>query len=69
MVKEPRTKLKCARHVGEEKFREWLLAKDIRPASLEDMYGTQHDRPCYAHPRTGQPFVSMPNTEASRGKV
>lgn len=62
-------KLKCARHVSREKFKEWLDAKAIRPASLEDMWGTHHDRPCYAHPVTGQPFVSMPDTAASRGEL
>lgn len=61
------TKLKHVRHVSKEQFKEWLATGDIRPASLEDMWGTHHDRPCYAHPVTGQPFVSLPGTKASEG--
>lgn len=60
------TKLKHVKHVSRETFKKWLDEKQIRPASLEDMWGTHHNRPCYAHPVTGQPFVSMPNTTASK---
>ena len=56
------------RHVDRDTFKQWLAEKQIRPASLEDMYGTHHKRPVYAHPNTGQPFVSLPGTEAARGK-
>jgi hypothetical protein len=47
-------------------FKRWLTEKQIRPASMYDVLGTQHDRPCFKHPNTGVPYVSLPDTEASR---
>lgn len=44
--------------VDEEEFRALLLAKKIRPASLEDVHGTHHKRALYKHPRTGQWYVA-----------
>jgi len=32
--------------------------KLIRPASLEDVYGTQHKKPLYKHPNTKQFWVA-----------
>lgn len=45
--------------VTETEFREMLLAKLIRPASLEDVNGTHHKRNLYLHPRTQQYFVAV----------
>jgi hypothetical protein len=58
--------LNHCRHIDRDTFRRWLAARQIRPASLADMWGTHHNRPVYAHPNTGQPFVALPNTEAAR---
>lgn len=44
-------------HEGE--FRLLLAAKKIRPASLEDVHGTHHQRPLYRHPRTGQYYTTI----------
>jgi len=56
------------RYVDRETFKRWLETKQIRPASLEDLHGTHHSRPAYAHPNTGQPFIALPNTEAADTK-
>ncbi len=42
-----------------EQFKALLLAKKIRPASLEDVYGTHHKRPLYRHPNTNQFYVEV----------
>lgn len=43
--------------VDEEEFRALLLARRIRPASLDDVEGTHHRRALYRHPRTNQWYV------------
>lgn len=58
--------MKHCRHIDRNTFRRWLTSGQIRGASLQDCLGTHHDRPIYAHPNTGQPFVAMPGTEAER---
>ena len=40
-----------------EEFKRLLAAKLIRPASLEDVHGTHHQRPLYKHPNTNQLYV------------
>lgn len=40
-------------------FRRLLAAKRIRPASLEDVYGTHHKRSLYRHPVTNQYYVEV----------
>lgn len=45
--------------ITEEEFRRLLLAKLIRPSSLEDVHGTHHQRPLYRHPRTGQYYTTV----------
>lgn len=42
-----------------EEFKSMLLTKKIRPASLEDVWGTHHNRPIYLHPNTKQPYVKV----------
>lgn len=59
--------IKHCRHCDREVFRRWVEEGQIRPASLDDMWGTHHNRPVYAHPNTGQPFVALPGTEAANG--
>lgn len=49
-------------------FKRWLAEKQIRRASIYDVLGTQHDRPCFKHPNFNIPYVALPNTEASRYK-
>lgn len=56
--------MKVLKNVPRDTFKSWLDAKAIRPASLEDVWGTHHDRPVYAHPNTGAPFVALPGTDA-----
>jgi len=51
--------MKVVRHMDKDTFKQLLQEKKIRPASLEDVWGTQHDRPIYAHPNTGQPFTTV----------
>lgn len=60
--------MKKVHDIDAETFRKWLKEKQIRGATLQDVSGDQHGRPCFRHPNTGAPFVSMPNTEASRWK-
>jgi len=45
--------------VSAVEFRRLLDAKRIRPASLEDVYGTHHKRPLYRHPVTNQYYVEV----------
>lgn len=40
-------------------FKTMLLNKEIRGASLEDVYGTHHKRDLYKHPHTGQLYVKI----------
>ena len=47
------------RVVTETEFREMLVAKLIRPASLDDVNGTHHKRNLYLHPRTQQYYVAV----------
>lgn len=42
-----------------EKFKELLISKKIRPASLEDVSGTHHKRNLYKHPNTQQYYVEV----------
>lgn len=42
-----------------EEFKRLLAAKLIRPASLDDCYGTHHKRNLYRHPNTKQFFVAV----------
>lgn len=57
-------------HVDVYVFKRWLQAKQIRPASLEDVAGTHHSRPLYKHPATDSLFVAMPKTYAAKpGKL
>lgn len=44
-------------HVSEATFRTLLASGAIRPASLDDVLGTHHNRPLYRHPRTQAWFV------------
>lgn len=53
--------MKVVRHVDKPTFKAWMEKKLIRPASLEDVWGTHHDRRIWAHPNTGTPFVSVDN--------
>lgn len=52
--------------IDKEQFKIWLSEGQIRPASLEDVWGTHHNRPCYSHPNTGQPYVAVKGTEAAK---
>lgn len=56
--------IKHCRHVDRDTFKLWLTTNQIRPASIDDMWGTHHDRPAYAHPVTGQPYIAMPCSAA-----
>ena len=48
------------KHVSETGFKHMLLRdKIIRPASLEDVYGTHHKRSLYRHPNTKQIYVQI----------
>ena len=40
-------------------FKALLESKSIRPASLDDVMGTHHNRPLYIHPNTGQYFTGV----------
>ena len=47
--------------VSEMSSIEWriaLLERTIRPASLDDVWGTHHQRPLYKHPNTGQWYTT-----------
>jgi hypothetical protein len=48
-------------NITKEDFRALLSAKAIRPASLEDVYGTHHKRPLYRHPNTNDYYVEVTN--------
>lgn len=43
--------------VSKDEFIALLRNGKIRPASLEDVYGTHHKRTLYRHPNTGEWFV------------
>lgn len=45
--------------VTPEVFKALLFSKAIRPASLEDVYGTHHKRPLYRHPNTNAYYVEV----------
>lgn len=45
------------RHFSVDGFKKLLADKKIRPASIDDMYGTHHKRPLVKHPNTGDWFV------------
>ena len=45
--------------VSVEEFKRLLKAKEIRPASKDDVFGTHHKRPLYKHPNTGQYYVKV----------
>lgn len=47
------------KQVSAEEFKQLLTGKRIRPASLDDVYGTHHKRPLYRHPNTQQYFVAV----------
>jgi hypothetical protein len=42
-----------------DEFKSMLQNKEIRPASLEDVWGTHHKRAIYLHPNTKQPYVKV----------
>ena len=50
---------KRTQEVSRDDFKKMLLAKEIRPASLEDVNGTHHKRPLYKHPNTGQYYTKV----------
>ena len=52
---EPRPVTKAT----EPEFKALMQSRQIRPASLDDVQGTHHNRPLYKHPRTGQFFVAI----------
>jgi len=52
--------MKRLRHITPKQFKALLFAGLIRPASLNDVEGTQHKRPLYRHPNTHQFFVASP---------
>ena len=52
-------KPKERQQIEPEKFEQMLKAGLIRPASVDDVWGTHHDRPIYDHPNTGQPYVQV----------
>lgn len=60
--------MKLINYVGKELFIEWLSTGQLRPACLEDVWGTHHARPCFSHPVTAAPYVSLPGTDASKWK-
>lgn len=43
--------------VTKEEFKRMLEKKAIRPASLDDVQGTHHNKPIIRHPNTNQWFV------------
>lgn len=43
--------------VSPEEFKQLLIERAIRPASLEDVHHTHHQRKLYRHPNTGQYYV------------
>jgi hypothetical protein len=49
--------MKTPKEISTEDFKRMLKNVEIRPASLEDVWGTHHDRPVFLHPNTKQPFV------------
>jgi hypothetical protein len=51
--------LKEVIEISVDEFKKMLKNKEIRPASLEDIWGTHHNRPIYQHPNTKQPFVKI----------
>jgi hypothetical protein len=51
--------VKKAQPIERETFKRLLQEKRIRPASLDDVWGTHHDRPIYEHPNTGAPYVEI----------
>jgi hypothetical protein len=51
--------MKTPTPVTVEEFKTMLLKKEIRPASLEDVWGTHHSRLIYLHPNTKQPYVKV----------
>lgn len=53
------TTLARTKSVTVEEFKRLLAAKLIRPASLDDVYGTHHKRTLYRHPNTKQYFVAV----------
>jgi len=54
--------MKRLKKISEEEFKRMLLAKEIRPASLHDVAGTQHQRSLFEHPRTGQFYTTVKGT-------
>ncbi len=50
---------KREKKITAEEFKQLLRDKQIRPASLEDVYGTHHKRSLYKHPNTGAWFVEI----------
>lgn len=53
------SKAKRLQHIDTETFKALLAAKLIRPASLNDVHGTHHQRALYEHPNTKQYFVAV----------
>lgn len=53
------SKTKRLKAIDTETFKALLAMKRIRPASLEDVYGTHHKRALYQHPNTGAYYVSV----------
>lgn len=51
--------MKRLKHITPDDFKSLLAARAIRPASLDDVYGTHHKRDLYKHPNTGQYYVSI----------
>jgi len=51
-------KIKERQDIEPAKFKSLLEAGAIRPASVDDVWGTHHDRPLINHPNTGQPYVT-----------
>ena len=49
--------MKTATPIDRETFRRLLTEKRIRPASLDDVWGTHHNRPIYKHPNTEEFYV------------
>ena len=54
---------KRIKKISEEKFKQLLLNKEIRLASLDDVNGTHHKRPLYRHPRTDQFYTTVKVTK------
>ena len=53
--------------LSEEEFKQMLLNKEIRPATLDDVTGTHHKRPLYKHPRTKQFFTTVKDRAKLKG--